>query len=94
MTAGRIYSEVIAKERHGDYLGATVKVIPHITDAIKEAIVRDAAGPDFILVEIAAPSNIEGLPFLEAIRQLVNGRAGHSIFVHLTSFPISRRPAS
>src|SRR5271165_1257254 len=64
-TTGRIYSEVIAKERHGDYLGATVQVIPHITDAIKDTIVRDTAGLDFVLVEIGGTvGDIESLPFL------------------------------
>src|SRR3974390_1210053 len=52
VTTGRIYSEVIAKERHGDYLGATVQVIPHITDAIKDTITRDTEGLDFVLIEI------------------------------------------
>jgi CTP synthase len=88
-TTGRIYSEVIAKERRGDYLGATVQVIPHITDAIKEAIVRDTAGFDFILVEIGGTvGDIESLPFLEAIRQLGNelGPEG-AMFVHLTLVP-------
>jgi CTP synthase len=88
-TTGRIYSEVIAKERHGDYLGATVQVIPHITDAIKEAIVRDTAGLDFVLVEIGGTvGDIESLPFLEAIRQLGNelGPEG-AMFVHLTLVP-------
>jgi CTP synthase len=88
-TTGRIYSEVIAKERRGDYLGATVQVIPHITDAIKEAIVRDTAGFDFVLVEIGGTvGDIESLPFLEAIRQLGNelGRE-RAMFVHLTLVP-------
>jgi CTP synthase len=88
-TTGRIYSEVIAKERRGDYLGATVQVIPHITDAIKEAIVRDTAGLDFVLVEIGGTvGDIESLPFLEAIRQLGN-ELGHerAMFVHLTLVP-------
>src|SRR6185312_8003523 len=88
-TTGRIYSEVIAKERHGDYLGATVQVIPHITDAIKETIVRDTAGLDFVLVEIGGTvGDIESLPFLEAIRQLGNelGRE-RAMFVHLTLVP-------
>ena len=72
-TTGRIYSEVIAKERRGDYLGATVQVIPHITDAIKYAIVRDTDDLDFCLIEIGGTvGDIESLPFLEAIRQLGN----------------------
>ena len=73
ITTGRIYSTVIAKERRGEYLGATVQVIPHITDAIKEFIVADTDQEDFVLVEIGGTvGDIEGLPFLEAIRQLGN----------------------
>src|SRR3974377_1755498 len=69
-TTGRIYSEVIARERHGDYLGATVQVIPHITDAIKEAIVRDTRGLDFVLVEIGGTvGDIARRPFHEAMRE-------------------------
>jgi CTP synthase len=88
-TTGRIYSEVIAKERHGDYLGATVQVIPHITDAIKETIVRDTSGLDFVLVEIGGTvGDIESLPFLEAIRQLGNELGPErAMFVHLTLVP-------
>jgi CTP synthase len=88
-TTGRIYSEVIAKERRGDYLGATVQVIPHITDAIKETIVRDTAGLDFVLVEIGGTvGDIESLPFLEAIRQLGNELGPErAMFVHLTLVP-------
>ena len=88
-TTGRIYSEVIAKERRGDYLGATVQVIPHITDAIKEAILHDTRDYDFVLVEIGGTvGDIESLPFLEAIRQLGN-ELGHerAMFVHLTLVP-------
>ena len=88
-TTGRIYSEVIAKERRGDYLGATVQVIPHITDAIKEVIVRDLDGVDFALIEIGGTvGDIESLPFLEAIRQLGNELgAERTMFVHLTLVP-------
>ncbi|CAG4901854.1 unnamed protein product [Acidocella sp. C78] len=88
-TTGRIYSEVIARERRGDYLGATVQVIPHITDAIKQAILRDTAGLDFVLVEIGGTvGDIESLPFLEAIRQLGNELGPHdAMFVHLTLVP-------
>ena len=88
-TTGRIYSDVIAKERRGDYLGATVQVIPHITDAIKEAITRDAEGLDFALIEIGGTvGDIEGLPFLEAIRQLGNDLGPErTMFVHLTLVP-------
>jgi CTP synthase len=88
-TTGKIYSEVIAKERRGDYLGATVQVIPHITDAIKDVVVRESAGFDFVLVEIGGTvGDIEGLPFLEAIRQLGNELTpARSMFVHLTLVP-------
>src|SRR5436305_11459585 len=83
-TTGRIYADVIARERRGDYLGATVQVIPHITDAIKETILRDTAGLDFVLVEIGGTvGDIESLPFLEAIRQLGNELwAQRAMFVH------------
>jgi len=88
-TTGRIYSEVIAKERRGDYLGATVQVIPHITDAIKEAILHDTRDFDFVLVEIGGTvGDIESLPFLEAIRQLGNELGPErAMFVHLTLVP-------
>ena len=88
-TTGRIYSEVIARERRGDYLGATVQVIPHITDAIKETIVRQTDDLDFCLIEIGGTvGDIESLPFLEAIRQLGNELgAEHTMFVHLTLVP-------
>jgi CTP synthase len=88
-TTGRIYAEVIARERRGDYLGATVQVIPHITDAIKEAIVRGTDGLDFVLVEIGGTvGDIESLPFLEAIRQLSNELGSERVmFVHLTLVP-------
>ncbi len=88
-TTGRIYAEVIAKERRGDYLGATVQVIPHITDAIKEVVLRDSAGFDFVLVEIGGTvGDIESLPFLEAIRQLGNELGPErAMFVHLTLVP-------
>jgi len=88
-TTGRIYSEVIAKERRGDYLGATVQVIPHITDAIKETITRQTEGLDFVLVEVGGTvGDIESLPFLEAIRQLGNELGPErSMFVHLTLVP-------
>ncbi|HVC63238.1 MAG TPA: CTP synthase [Acetobacteraceae bacterium] len=88
-TTGRIYSEVIAKERRGDYLGATVQVIPHITDEIKETIVRGTGDVDFVLVEIGGTvGDIESLPFLEAIRQLGNELGRERVmFVHLTLVP-------
>jgi CTP synthase len=88
-TTGRIYSEVIARERRGDYLGATVQVIPHITDAIKEAITRETDDLDFCLIEIGGTvGDIESLPFLEAIRQLGNDLGpALTMFVHLTLVP-------
>ena len=89
VTTGRIYSDVIAKERRGDYLGATVQVIPHVTDAIKEFIQADLDGEDFVLCEIGGTvGDIESLPFLEAIRQLGNELGpDRSMFVHLTLVP-------
>jgi CTP synthase len=88
-TTGKIYSEVIAKERRGDYLGATVQVIPHITDAIKDVVLKESSQFDFVLVEIGGTvGDIEGLPFLEAIRQLGNELTyARSMFVHLTLVP-------
>ena len=88
-TTGRIYSTVIARERRGDYLGAMVQVIPHVTDAIKQFITGETGDTDFVLCEIGGTvGDIEGLPFLEAIRQLGN-ELGHarSLFVHLTLVP-------
>ncbi|MCH8037638.1 MAG: CTP synthase [Proteobacteria bacterium] len=89
VTTGQIYSKVIAKERRGDYLGATVQVIPHVTDAIKEFIRADLADEDFVVCEIGGTvGDIEGLPYLEAIRQLGNELGpARSIFVHLTLVP-------
>jgi len=89
VTTGRIYSSVIARERRGEYLGATVQVIPHVTDAIKEFIQADLAGEDFVLCEIGGTvGDIESLPFLEAIRQMGNelGRE-RVLYVHLTLVP-------
>ncbi|HAT34297.1 MAG TPA: CTP synthetase [Rhodospirillaceae bacterium] len=89
VTAGRIYSQVLAKERRGDYLGGTVQVIPHVTDAIKEFITDDLDNEDFVLVEIGGTvGDIEGLPFVEAIRQLSNelGR-DRALFIHVTLVP-------
>ena len=88
-TTGRIYSDVIKRERQGDYLGATVQVIPHITDAIKEAIQKGTESFDFVLIEIGGTvGDIESLPFLEAIRQLGNDLGPErSMFVHLTLVP-------
>jgi CTP synthase len=89
VTTGRIYSTVIAKERRGDYLGGTVQVIPHVTDAIKQFIRADVTDEDFILCEIGGTvGDIESLPFLEAIRQLGNELGKErSLFVHLTLLP-------
>ena len=89
ITTGRIYQDIIAKERRGDYLGATVQVVPHVTDAIKEFIVTGNEGFDFVLVEIGGTvGDIEGLPFFEAIRQLGNELPrGQTIFIHLTLLP-------
>jgi len=89
VTTGRIYSTVIAKERRGDYLGATVQVIPHITDAIKEFVLADLTDEDFCICEIGGTvGDIEGLPFLEAIRQLGNELGDErTLFIHLTLLP-------
>ena len=88
-TTGRIYSDVLRKERRGDYLGATVQVIPHITNAIKERIIAGGEGHDVVLVEIGGTvGDIESLPFLEAIRQLaVDIGREHALFMHLTLVP-------
>ncbi len=88
-TTGRIYQSVIEKERHGDYLGKTVQVIPHITNEIKASIKRLVTGVDVVIVEIGGTvGDIESLPFLEAIRQMRNdvGRE-NAMFVHLTLVP-------
>ncbi len=92
VTTGRIYQTVIERERRGDYLGATIQVIPHVTDAIKEFISADPGGADFVLCEIGGTvGDIESLPFLEAIRQKANalGR-DRAMFVHLTLVPFLR----
>jgi len=88
-TTGRIYESVIARERRGDYLGATVQVIPHITDEIKKSVKRGAGDADICLVEIGGTvGDIESLPFLEAIRQM-GIELGHDrvVYVHLTLVP-------
>ena len=89
-TTGRIYERVIAKERRGDYLGATVQVIPHITDEIKRSIKLGADGSDVCMVEIGGTvGDIESLPFLEAIRQLgVELGRNNCVYMHLTLVPI------
>src|ERR1700741_447989 len=89
ITTGRIYQEILAKERRGDYLGATIQVIPHVTNAIKDFILEGNDDFDFVLCEVGGTvGDIESLPFLEAIRQLGNelGRE-RVLFVHLTLVP-------
>jgi CTP synthase len=89
VTSGRIYQQIIQRERRGDYLGATVQVIPHVTDAIKAFALAETDDLDFVLCEIGGTvGDIESLPFIEAIRQLKNdlGR-GNSISVHVTLVP-------
>ena len=89
VTTGQIYSEILKRERRGDYLGGTVQVIPHVTDSIKAFIQRDVEDLDFVLCEIGGTvGDIEGLPFFEAIRQLQNDLPrGQTVFVHLTLLP-------
>ncbi|MCG2841674.1 CTP synthase [Sandaracinobacter sp. RS1-74] len=89
ITSGRIYQQIITRERRGDYLGATVQVIPHVTDAIKSFALAETDDLDFVLCEIGGTvGDIESLPFIEAIRQLKNelGR-GNSISIHVTLVP-------
>jgi CTP synthase len=88
-TTGQIYESVIAKERRGDYLGATVQVIPHITDEIKNSVLKSTNGADIVLVEIGGTvGDIESLPYLEAIRQM-GFELGHDnvLYLHLTLLP-------
>ncbi len=89
VTTGRIYQDILSRERRGDYLGGTVQVIPHVTDAIKSFVVSGNDDVDFVLVEIGGTvGDIEGLPFFEAIRQLGNELPrGHSVYIHLTLMP-------
>ena len=88
-TSGRVYADVLRKERRGDYLGATIQVIPHITNSIKERVLAGGAGYDVVLVEIGGTvGDIESLPFLEAIRQLaVELGRENTLFMHLTLVP-------
>ena len=88
-TTGRVYEEVLKKERRGDYLGATIQVIPHITDEIKRRIAEGANGAEVALVEIGGTvGDIESQPFLEAVRQMrVELGADHALFMHLTLVP-------
>jgi CTP synthase len=89
ITTGRIYQDILSRERRGDYLGGTVQVIPHVTDAIKSFVISGNDDVDFVLVEIGGTvGDIEGLPFFEAIRQLGNELPrGHSVYIHLTLLP-------
>ncbi|NJL07821.1 MAG: CTP synthase [Methylacidiphilales bacterium] len=89
ITTGRIYQEILLKERRGDYLGATIQVIPHVTNAIKDFVLAGNDDFDFVLVEIGGTvGDIEGLPFFEAIRQLGNELPrNHAVYIHLTLLP-------
>jgi len=89
ITTGRIYQDILARERRGDYLGATIQVIPHVTNAIKDFVREGNDGFDFLLCEIGGTvGDIEGLPFFEAIRQLGNDLPRqHAIYIHLTLMP-------
>ncbi len=89
ITTGRLYLDILTRERRGDYLGATIQVIPHVTDAIKEFVLNATDDVDFVLCEIGGTvGDIEGLPFVEAIRQLGNdlGRE-RALFIHVTLVP-------
>src|ERR1700758_2465325 len=94
VTTGKIYQDVIARERRGDYLGATVQVIPHVTNVIKEKILRASKDPqaDVVVVEVGGTvGDIESLPFLEAIRQLKNDLGRQNVFyVHCSLVPVVR----
>jgi CTP synthase len=89
ITTGRIYQDILTRERRGDYLGATIQVIPHVTNAIKDFIREGNEGFDFVLCEIGGTvGDIEGLPFFEAIRQLGNDLPRHhALYIHLTLMP-------
>ena len=89
ITTGKIYSDVIKKEREGGYLGKTVQVIPHVTNRIKKFISKDITNEDFVICEIGGTvGDIESLPFLEAIRQFSNDIGRYkTLFVHLTLVP-------
>src|SRR5213083_831488 len=89
VTTGKIYQDILTKERRGDYLGATIQVVPHVTNAIKEFVLEGNEGFDFVLVEIGGTvGDIEGLPFFEAIRQLGNDLPRHqAVYIPLTLLP-------
>jgi CTP synthase len=89
ITTGKIYQDILTKERRGDYLGGTVQVIPHVTDAIKDFVRSESEGFDFVLVEVGGTvGDIEGLPFFEAIRQFgQESPRGSCIYIHLTLLP-------
>ena len=89
VTSGRVYSDVISRERRGDYLGGTVQVIPHVTDVIKQYVQADTEDADFVLCEVGGTvGDIEGLPFFEAVRQLVQELPHrHAILIHHTLVP-------
>ncbi|WP_041567579.1 CTP synthase [Candidatus Blochmanniella chromaiodes] len=88
-TAGKVYADVLRKERRGDYLGATIQIIPHVTDTIKKCLIAGAFGHDVLLVEIGGTvGDIESLPFLEAIRQMVmEVNREQTLYIHLTLVP-------
>jgi len=92
VSAGQIYAEVLTKERHGDYLGGTVQVVPHVTNAIRDRIMQDTDDVDLVLVEVGGTvGDIEGLPFLEAIRQMgYELGPGSCVYVHVTLLPFIR----
>ncbi len=88
ISSGKIYSNVLKKERRGEYLGATIQVIPHVTDEIKNFIKSDLSNEDFVIYEIGGTvGDIESLPFLEAIRQIRNDREISSFLIHMTYVP-------
>ena len=94
-TSGRVYQDVLNKERRGDYLGGTVQVIPHITDNIKERVLRAGEGYDVAIVEIGGTvGDIESLPFMESVRQLMV-ELGHkrTMLMHLTLLPYIKSAA-
>ena len=88
VTTGRIYARILARERKGDYLGATVQVVPHVTDAIQDCFEHDLEGEDFCIVEIGGTiGDIESLPFLEAVRQFCNRKERETLCIHMTLVP-------